>query len=408
MRFLATAQAFGYGPASKIKTVSNYLQEVSTSSEIVYAADGTAYTFGSRATETFDDVVSTDETSISELLDEQQFEAVISGMKPAPLLEADERDIPGFMVDSLFWFWKWGNSEELLNEFENEGVTRERYESLTAHDKKLAGHYVAEHSYLQHYPNETRTDIDIQRIGSATKTNPIVDKTGPLGDGRDNVIISLCGQLSPAVSKSQAVEYAETLLRTIAPELEAFEQDGYEIIVTGNPNVIEDVHSEFELSTLNHDEMMKNLSTAAVLLCPPSITSLYEALVLDVPVFFLPEQHTGHWENYRRVIAAANDDSYPSLTLSEHVDTLQSFRDEVTGGIEADEQSAAADGIHDYIKDQTAVELREQFDDLQTLSSLTESSTRESILDGQQSILKHDTTESGGQTIATHILDAIQ
>lgn len=409
MDLLITVPGFGFGPASKAKAVARYLREESSDVTITYAGEGTAYTFGSRVEGVYDRVVDTTEISIADLLDSGDFDCLFTMLSSEATLEAKARDVPVATMDSLYFRWKWPNVDERLDEFES-GLTRSRYEELTYHDKYLAAHYMADVSYLQWYPGLDRPDVDRERLGRVIETNPIVDRTRYTDRERDRVVVSMCGQLSLAVTEAEAVDYVETVVSALEPDLSTFEDEGYDVVVTGNPNVMAHVDLPFQTASLDHDEMLDHLNAAAALLCPPSLTSMFEAAVFGVPVFFLPEQHDNHWDHYEQVTKATDGEPcYRGLVLGEQFERFRNIAEKAASddGFDADNVREVGAAIQGFIREQDPQEFRDQFDSTDHLRALADEDHRERVVEGQQAIILKDGTaeKSGARTIARDILD---
>lgn len=409
MDLLITVPAFGFGPASKAKAVARYLRRESSDVTITYAGEGTALTFGSQVEGVYDRVVDTTETAVSDLLDDGEFDGVFTMLSWEATVEARERGLPVATMDSLYFRWKWPKVDERLAEFE-EGISRSRWESLNYHDKYLAAHYFADTSYLQWYPGLDRPDVDRDRLGRVVETNPIVDRTRFEDRPRDRVLVSMCGQLSPAVTREEAVDYVETVVGALQPDLATFEDGGYRVVVTGNPDVMAHVTTRFETVSLGHDEMLENLGAAAALLCPPSLTSMFEAAVYGVPVFFLPEQHDNHWDHYEEVSRAAGDEpAYHGLLLGEQFERFRNIAEKASGaeGFDADDVRAVGAEIQGFIREHDPAEFRECFEDYPQLRALADEGRRRRVVERQQrTIIKDGTPENNGaRAIARDILE---
>ncbi|MFB6177629.1 MAG: hypothetical protein ABEI99_10875, partial [Halobaculum sp.] len=259
-------------------------------------------------------------------------------------------------VDSLYWFWEWEEPAAVAATLREKSPDAVSFEEYDPHHRKLVGHVLADRSYLQWYPDSERTDLDPGAVGTVTEVNPVIDDRYTDDDRRDRVVVSLCGQLSPAVSESQAVQYAQQVVELLEPALRSASESGYGVVVTGNERVTSQLSVPFPVSALGHDEMLRTVGRAAVLLCPPSITSVYEATLSDVPVVFLPEQHAGHWENYRR-LAAVSDEAFDGFLIG----TSESAADVYDGSsLNEDDGEAAARRIQEYVGETPVGRLRSE------------------------------------------------
>lgn len=411
LQVVFTADPYGYGPASKAKTVAEYLRRSDVDVSMRYLAEGTALDFGELNSEAYDELVDVEERDVYTCIEQSDADLLISVMEPEPVVAAHAQDIPTIMVDELFWFWEFSDPLAVVAEIRDRQSDPESlrayFDELTGNDLDLAAHAVADQSFLQVYPSETQLGEVTDAVGDVTEVNPIVD-AGPHDpdNERDRVIVSLCGQLNPAVTREKAVRYAEAVLSVLSPKLDYLDEQGYEPIVAGHPDVIEDLTTRFRATTLEHHEWLSTLNRAAALLCPPSIGSVYEAVMYDVPVFFIPEQHPGHWPEFERLSSAGDANPFPGVVLGEEFDALTNLtkqdQDKQQGFEQVERDAEKILDAVERIAEWERPELRTAFPDYERLERLPDSAFRDEVLADQREAILNDEGKSvnGGEQIA--------
>lgn len=411
LQVVFTADPYGYGPASKAKTVAEYLRRSDVDVSLRYFAEGTALDFGELNSEVYDELVDIEDRDVYTCIEESDADLLISVMEPEPVIAAHIQGIPTITVDELFWFWEFSDPlavvEEIRDRQSDSASLRTYFDELTGNDLDLAAHAVADQSFLQVYPSETQRGEVTDTVGDVTVVNPIVDTGAYDPDGeRDCIIVSLCGQLNPAVTREKAVRYAEAVLSILSPKLDCLDEHGFEPIVAGHPDVVADLNTRFRATTLEHSEWLSTLNRAVGLLCPPSIGSVYEAVMYDVPVFFIPEQHPGHWPEFDRLSSAGDDNSFPGVVLGEEFDALTNLtkqdQDKKQGFEQVERDAEKILDAVERVAEWDSSDLRAAFPDYERLGRLPVAGFREEVLTDQREAILDDESESanGGERIA--------
>jgi hypothetical protein len=408
MRTLVAAEAFGFGPASKAKTVAAALRRTDAAAD--FAGRDTAHSFATRNADSFDDVYDLDDVALDDLLASTAYDCVVSVMALDPVVAATEAGVPAVLVDSLFWMWEWETPTATLDAFEarraSDGVAA-ACDPLSVHEGKLVAHALADRSFVQSFPNPARDDVPSGRLGDVTVVDPIVDVSYRRGAEPKHVVVSLCGQLSPEVPLSRAVRYAETTLDCVGDGLRALQRAGYEPVLAGNERVLDRVTTAFRTDSMSHARYLETLDAAAALLCPPSLTSLCEAATYGTPVFLLPEHHGGHPPNYERVRRAGPADSYPGVVFAEDYPALR----EVAQSAGVDDPPAAGDAtIPEMYEVLAAVGARAPaaFPAIERLPRFADADYRSELADAQRAAVLGDAEPSvgGGRQVAEAVRSA--
>lgn len=341
---LITAQSFGYGPSSKAVTIASEFKREYPDIKLTFVGNGTSLTFVRENKLVFDEINEVKDTNtLDNLIDTTKYDHVISVMEPITALLANKKKLSVSYVDSLYFFWNWKDillrmtPKDLKANFEDKGYSQCLGKLLTMHphEMQLVGHLLSTQSFVQRFPGFERYDILSKEIGHIVPIGPIINLNKVSPQEKDLLLISFCGQLSPVVDLSMAINYATLCLDLINGGLEKIKHNITPLIV-GNPIVMNKLrkHTSLETVSLSHDEYLCALNRAVGLIVPVSITSIYEALAYNVPVVFLPEQHDGHGPNHMR-LAKANEgqqshNCFPGVLFYERFPHLKELPEEGT------------------------------------------------------------------------------
>lgn len=321
---LISAQSFGYGPASKAVAIASQIRKSASNVKLTFLGNRNAVHFAECNMSVFDIIIETkNPREIGTHLDRSNYAQIISVMEPYTSVLGRNRYIPIAYVDSLYFFWKWKSilsTGEITNIRRLLPVNDEQclkfLATLNSHEMQLAGHVAADQSFIQRYPGFVRNDISPDEIGTLVSVNPILeDSTDDFAD-KDTLLVSLCGQISPAIDLEKALSYAKLCLKLITPCVTQLPH-GITTVIVGNPDVIRHLrhYTDIETTNLSHQQYMNRLKKSVGLLAPVSLTSLYESVSSQVPVFFLPEQHDGHAPNYINLCHHGKSVSYVEKTF---------------------------------------------------------------------------------------------
>ncbi len=336
MDVLVTAEGYGFGPVSKVVSVAKELLELDQSIDAYFFGEGTAYTFVSNNGDRFEDVFDAENRSVNDVFDDVEPDLVISGMEANVVFEAASRPDPPLVafVDSLFWFWTVDDVDAMAERLADASPSSVQTdgEFQNSHEQELFAHAVADVSYVQSFPTERPDDLRVDLFEPLEFVGPIVDDRHR-GDGPGRVVISLCGQLSPFVSVEEAAAYVELILDEFGDVLDQFADDGYPPLVLGNEEVLDRVDTDYETDFLEHDRYLEVLDAAPLLLCPASLTSIYEAVTYEVPVVLLPEQNSSHWPDYAGLNDGVEGTPFDGAILGDRLPQLRDLDEEEIGAI---------------------------------------------------------------------------
>lgn len=305
MKILCGAEPFGFGPASKLITVIDNLNREANIKKFTFVGTGTSKQFIQ------DNLFPNMEIYNGDALlnfPHYNFDSVISVMDYKVVAWGFYYNKPVYLIDSLFWFWNWN---ELYSENIKARIYQEKQKSfrefmgylaeLPGHIQMYAAHLMAE-SYIQIYPGLNRDKKLIDDV-KPYLILPIVNKNYRSSKKRKRVIVSLSGMVNPNITKKNATTYLHIINLLFTDYLKTIE-DKFEIIFVVNPSLIEKAKEiiPFKIRSYKQKDFLRILSESSLILTPPGITTIYESHFYDIPIFLLPEQHDGHYNNYLNII----------------------------------------------------------------------------------------------------------
>lgn len=305
---LSSAEAFGFGPCSKLTSIVKRLKNEIPSSRIDFLGEGSALSFALQNHYLFNSIREYDGIYPNA----NEFDLVLSVMNPYAILWGWFHRKKCIYVDSLYWFWKFEK-----NAFENLESTIDQLTSANSIDevwaliKDITGHNL---HYLAHrlstiscsqYFNYTETGADIFRknIKNIVEVNPIIDASHKKKTKRDTILISLGGLLSPLNREKEALSYLGLVFK-ITEDFISEASKHYKVILATSPEIVKSmkrVNQDISVATLSQEEMLETINRSALVLTPAGITTMYECLMYETPFFVLPELHDGHYPNYLRL-----------------------------------------------------------------------------------------------------------
>jgi len=243
----------------------------------------------------------------------KEYDLVISVMNPYTAIWGWFNRKKVLYIDSLYWFWSWDNKnflriKEIIQELRSANNINELWSILKEiddHHLQYVAHKLSSISCVQNYSFQTEKLKDIYRKELSVHTvGPIIDislkrKTNK----RRKVLVSLGGLYSPLNRLKESIRYANFIINLL-DEFVMLLPKNIEVILTTNPEIISNIklkNDKITVTSLNSNQFLRTLNESLITITPPSITTIYESLFYDVPLFFLPEQHDGHFQNFKRL-----------------------------------------------------------------------------------------------------------
>ena len=311
MRILASAQPFGFGPVAKLVGLVAQLE----SAQVTFAGRGIALRYARLNNEQFVAVAESDFTQLDSGRDlVRHFDGAIGVMEPQLVYACVREHRPVHFFDSLLGFWLTDRSLDELTEiawtirYGSDVEAEEAFGSLSVHESMVVSHMVSTRSCAQSFPGVAERIQALSPLGFDT-----IKATGPMIDLQEidrlravappkprTLVANLGGFTNAFLSYAQHGFYVDIMLRwlrSLARQTSRFD----EIVVCSG--AFEDHREEMvngvriRIGLLPHAELLQLLAGRPIYLAAPGLTSLHEAVALDVPMMLLPDEHYGHTHN---------------------------------------------------------------------------------------------------------------
>ena len=329
---LTSAQAFGYGPCSKLVNIVKKYKKINKSIKFDFIGEDVALIYATN-NNVFDDVY--DLKNLNNL-DKGKYQKLISVMDPQFTLWGYINNIESLTVDSLYWYWNWKDNYfpkvqqiiKKLKETKDYKQALKLLNKLEPHHQQYVGHFMSNKSFVQTFLNDAKNKKnDRYRMNINPITiRPIIDDSYKQKSKKDTIVISLAGFLSPLNREEEAIEYFK-FINEIFKEIIQYLPKNIKILYTINPKLIKHIKHlpcKFTITSLNNTELLKLLNKTIVIFTPAGVTTTYEALEYNVPLVYLPEQHDGHYQNFLRITnTIIKDESkaeiFPNLLINNRI-----------------------------------------------------------------------------------------
>jgi hypothetical protein len=332
INILTSAQAFGYGPCSKLVNIVKKYKKINKDAKFNFIGEDVALTYA-KSNNVFDNIYNLEELHT---LDPQKYQKVISVMDPQFALWGFINKIESIYVDSLYWYWNWKedyllNVKNLIKELEYINNYRKAsllLNNLEPHHQQYVGHFLSDKSLVQtFFDGGKKNKSDKYRANIKPITiKPIVDSSHKKDLKRDTIVISLAGFLSPLNREQEAKEYFKFIISLFGEIIDKLPPK-IKILCTVNPKLLESLKGmsgKLKVTSLNNEELLKLLNKAIIIFTPAGVTTTYEALEYNVPIAYLPEQHDGHYQNFQRITKGINKKNnkniiFPNLLINNRI-----------------------------------------------------------------------------------------
>jgi len=309
LRILTSAEAFGYGPCSKLTAIVRNLRKDNNNLRIDFLGEKSALSFALQNNYLFNVIREYDGT----YPDPDDVDLILSVMNPYTILWGWFNRKKCVYVDSLYWFWKFEGDkfdklESTIDQLTNSESIDEVWalvKDITGHNLHYLAHRLATLSCSQYFNTEDKPRADKFRknIKSVIEVDPIIDISYKDNIKRDTVLISLGGLLSPLNREKEALNYVSLVFK-LTEDFISEASGKYKIVVATSPEIarlIKTVPGNTVITSLSQEEMLRAINRSVLVLTPAGITTMYECLMYDTPFFVLPELHDGHYPNYLRL-----------------------------------------------------------------------------------------------------------
>lgn len=325
MKVICTAEAYGFGPVSKLTSIAKLLKK-KISVHLVFVGKHAAYDFASRS-DIFDECYNSEPSSITAKHLIANSDYVMSVMESYSILYAKQYNKKSFFIDSLFWLWDLKRSTSYYVNMaysieENPVDHTNRFKSKTPHEQEYLAHLLTTMSFVQNFPGVEKRLKEFVRYTQMTKVGALIDLNYKGKLKKEYKILVACGGLkTPMVSVSDNKTYVQIIGKIIngIAMNPCFRK--YKIVVALNDNFISKnlflqyFNKEVEVKFFSHDDFLHELSSSFVLFTSPGITTMYEGMAYGIPIFLLPEQSYGQYHIYHKLKKTGL--RFPNLILKE-------------------------------------------------------------------------------------------
>jgi hypothetical protein len=327
MRILASAEAFGYGPASKLIAVCSELNRHHAA--VDFKGVGISFDFAKVNATTFDSIEQLDRMVDLAAVSSRGYDGALSVMDPFLALWAAFHEIPCIYIDSLYWFWTWPDEcepelQKRAAELLALGTVDEALAALadiSMHEAQYLAHYLATKSCIQRPASRAQRGIMPGHAG-VEYVDAVVDMSQRRPADPDGWLATTSGLLNPLVSTELAVSWVRSIFLLL---LEGTAEAGEDapIIIAGNPEVLalasEHASDRLEIKPLDHAGILSAMNSAIGCFAPPGLTTMLEASAYGTPLILLPEQHYGHFANYDLISQQGASNCFPQALMGTRI-----------------------------------------------------------------------------------------
>jgi hypothetical protein len=246
---------------------------------------------------------------------------LISCYEPSAIVEAWLEDKPCIYYCNLLWFWL-QNCEVTLDQIEkdiNQLIVFKRQGNIKqARDffskqfqtkpisTMMYGYFLANQSFCRRFPgcNEVIKKLPATIKSKLTTIGILMPYSLPLSALRENIILfQLSGSTAPTVNLKQKEMYLQGCYQLALTLSQLY--PAKQFIFCANQNIlnaIPKIKSTANLvvrRSLSQRDQFLYLGQVEAIFTPPGLGTTYEALYAQTPLFFLPEQNIGQYQNWK-------------------------------------------------------------------------------------------------------------
>lgn len=317
MKLITSAQACGFGPASKLLSVVKLLPDA----EIDFIGDGIALDFMRRNPGHFHAIDECEPERARDVVRDRagRYDAAIVVMHAELAFWAVRFRMPVSFFDSLFSFWKLerplAELAQIVRRWEalEDGDAYAGFISLAPHERNMAAHLLAHHSFVQRFAGVDERVSALRELGfeHIEVTGSMIDAQHaslsdsappPMRPNDYSIVASLGGYKNFLLDFDRNDEYLRLIERWAADFMRARPQCKSMMLCSGaylQPRTISIDGRLLTMSFASHDEFLLLVRRTPVILCTPGLTSIHETMHLGRLPLLLPEEHYGHVFNRR-------------------------------------------------------------------------------------------------------------
>ncbi len=261
-----TAQAFGFGPVSKMLAISESLSDVHK----IFFGSGVAFDLASL--HSFDEIHNFEHSDKEKILSLLKRSDLFINVMDFPLGGlAKLAGCTYYLIDTLLWFWP---------------KCPESVEHATLY-------------FCQEFFGRVEPKIHEYGLKNAQLVGPIRSDTFSRLPKRDQVIVNFGGMECPFIQVGSNSQYPFVILKALLPILQSRFAN---VLVTGRERVIQMCRKKFgeddrlQFRMLDRKSMLEELYRSPALLTTPGIEIFYDAFD-KLPIFCLPPQSDSNWKD---------------------------------------------------------------------------------------------------------------
>jgi hypothetical protein len=325
-KVLVTAEAFGFGPASKLHAICVELARRGI--ECHFAGEMSALTFAQSNAQAFGSIVAVESMSELASVAPDGFDATLSVMDPYLTVWSSFHNVPCVYVDSLYWFWQWSpeneadlrkTAAELLCSADGAAGALRSLDAVPMHDGQYIAHYLSAISCAQRAPKSAARATAMSGIEPVQIVDAVIDLSYREFAMPTRWLATASGMLNPLYPVSSALDWVMITARLL-DEAATINNLDEPILLAGHPDVLalatDIVPSRIQLVPLDHQGILRDINEAIACLTPAGLTTMLECSAYGTPVILLPEQHYGHLSNYREMTQCCRPETFPHALIN--------------------------------------------------------------------------------------------
>lgn len=327
---LIGSQTWAWGPASKAEAIGNVLKNEYDCSADFYG-DKVSYDFCLKSG-SFNSCILLESEYDFASVPFENYDFVISVMNPFLAVAATKANKKVFWVDSMSWIWNWNNLEVIQKQYDE--VIGKPIEEVLTYMKEMAGYNCkifgqisSTRLFIQgNYYNTPVTNPKQEYVGA------VINNSFIFTEERDEIIISLSGQICPYMNLKHAVKHGNNTQKWLKPIIEKY-KGKYKIYIVGNESVLDNMthFDDVVYTQFSHSDFLKHLNNCHALFCPCGFTTVFEGAAYHVPMVFLPETHDGNAYEFLLVTKNATREEremiFPHLLLDVDTKDINNIED---------------------------------------------------------------------------------
>lgn len=309
LKLLASSQYFGFGPTSNLFTILKELKVKIEKIEITLIQNQAIEVFARKNENIANRLIVTPKYN--------SYDLILSAFDPLVVLNGWLSGIKTFYICNLLWFWRPKNIEFIQDHIKHLSFLKEsnKYRSAIRYFKKICkddfhmaiviAYVLATHCFIRKIPNikERLCELKIKCMVNYTECNIIIPHIfNRSAVDKDIIYFQLSGSKNPLCTDVDHKNYLKLMYDYILYLSNEFPNLRFVFCV--NPyfirknNWLKGRRNVEIITTISQSDHIKFLHKAIGLFTSPGLEVIYEAIYCETPIFLLPEQSAGQYENF--------------------------------------------------------------------------------------------------------------